>query len=1530
MDPITNEQLMQQMMAMIARQQEMLEKMQANQNGLNLKLEGVKMPVYSGRVEESAQLYYEQMDQYFAGKGIAWKSPELAPRILATLGGSLRGAAAQWFAINRRSIQEVDEFFVELHREFVPADLQQRLRDKLNNLQQRNCRDLSDYITRHRQLMVQIRDMSEIDRVIYFQRGLQQRTREEVQYRRCDTLSEAINVALDYDRAHHWNQRRNEGQRTRYSRNPFQQQNEPEPMEIDNIQNISKEECKRKKLCFKCKKPGHSWKQCRAQSRGEQKNNNRRPVNNVEEAEVSDDDVILFDRVTTCVLEKVPEKEDTELIRKQAEINGMDVNVLVDSGSSVNLIRPRIATKVLGTRHVQLETFDGNSHKEEVQKVQADVLMDGYLFKDQVFTEWKNMGDKHDVILGKPWHYEFEPSVNWRTNEITFSHCKEKIETNTVMDTDTDGPTFVENMKNGKFEEVYKVKICTVDNKPIPSFIQPVLKEFADVFPDKLPDKLPPERAVNFEMHMKENAEPKSKGMYRLSKTEQDALGDFIQENLRKGWIEVSNSPWVSNIFGVPKKDPVTNTFPKRSDWLRSGNSKIPIRWVIDYRHVNSQTCVPQIPLPLIEELFDKMEGCLIYSVIDLAQGYHQMLVINGSRQYTAFRTDKETYQWCVAPMGLAGMPGIWSRLMRSLFDKFDFVVVYLDDICIFSKSESAHIEHLRQVCGVLREQRLYAHRDKCSFGLTSVDFLGHTISVEGLSVDKKKTLAIERLSPPKSKKDLLSFLGLAGYYRRFICDFATHALPLSKLTKKDIEWNWGIEQDKAFLNLKLALQQAPVLKLPDFNKKFLVTTDASGYCVGAVLSQHLGTDDHPIAFYSKKLGLHEINWPAHEKELLAIKLALEKWRHYLHGRPFDVYTDNSACRWMLHHPKVSPKLARFLTFFSQFDFVLHHVRGVQNVVADALSRPVESNKESDSLSMVHECDNVCFQIGEASARHFRKALGLRGLHETVAHTILDDVDLQGEGHFIGVRQFHWKFEQVHNVEYTLVSTHLNAKTKEEFQSGYSKDPVFSSVWNGSEDSKFVKLKGLLYLQTEHNVKRLCVPNDEKLRTAVISEQHDGPVAAHPGIQRSQFKVAQWYYWPTLEKDVREYVSSCETCMRWKSSSLKKIGKLMPIPIPNECWEVVSMDFVVGLPASNGFDAILTVVDKLSKRAKYIPTHTTADAEDVARSFFDGVVRHHGLPQVIISDRDPKFTSTFWKSLMNQMGVKLSMTTAHRAQSDGQTERQNLVLEDALRCMVSYHGNDWANHLSTIEYAHATLVSSSTKLSPFTIDTGRQPRSITQSEFSSSTEDIPLVEYAQRFVNERKKLVELARKNLLAAQERQKQYYDKKRREVKFVEGDLVLLSTKNLSLRIAADGAKDKKNKLAAKRIGPFRISKMLSENVARLELPEKLSRLHPTFNVELLTHYVENPTKFKTRPTSKSAPIIVDEEAGEKYVVEKLLEFRQVRRKREWLVKWQSYPEHESTWEPEKEIKHVSHWLRLVEEYENRQREVKSGGVS
>ncbi|KAF1316466.1 putative retroelement, partial [Globisporangium splendens] len=640
------------------------------------------------------------------------------------------------------------------------------------------------------------------------------------------------------------------------------------------------------------------------------------------------------------------------------------------------------------------------------------------------------------------------------------------------------------------------------------------------------------------------------------------------------------------------------------------------------------------------------------------------MRVHPNSAKYTAFRTQDETCQWCVAPMGLAGMPGVWSRLMCVLFGKFPFVVVCLDDICVFSATLEEHLRYMEMVFKVLREEKLYAHRAKCKFAVQEASFLGHTVSKDGLAVGKLKTTAIENWPTPTTVKELQSFLGLAGYYRRFIYQFAHIVLPLSQLIKKDSVWTWGGDQDHSYAQLKHALQTAPVLKLADFSKPFVLTTDASGECVGGVLSQFHDGHDHPIAFCSKKLD--------------------------------------------------SAKLARYLTLFAQFTFTTHHVNGKLNVVADALSRRSGDDDSNLAQMKFHRCDQACVS---------------RGSRFRTCSSNSSDPALPGEEAMF----------QVHAVVgFAESRVDLAPKVKKEFQQGYLADPEFKAVWSDEDNkSNFTKTDELLFVKSSNKLKRLFVPDNDRLRTRIISEYHDSPIAAHPGSHRTFLRTAQWYYWKTMQQDVKEYVKSCEMYTRWKHDSQRKNGRLMPIPIPEQCWQVVSMDFITGLPVSEGCDAILTVVDKLSKRAKYAPTHAKDGAPDVAKVFFDTIVRHHGLPEVVISDRDSKFTSKFWTSLMKLMGIKLSMTTSHRPQADSQTERQNLVVEDALRCVVSYQGTDWVQHLGMIEYAHATLISASTGFSPFEIDTVRKERNVWEQTINPKTEERGIVEYAKIFVEER-------------------------------------------------------------------------------------------------------------------------------------------------------------------------------------------------
>lgn len=1578
--------LVKQMAELAERQQQLMEQLARRET----RVEGISLPHFSGEIGESVDLYFDQVMRYLEAKNIKWEDPANGPRIVAMMSANFRGNAAAWYMLNRDNVHDIQDLMHMLTNEFVPRDNQRRLRDQLYQLRQNRCKSLEDYIGRFRMLLTQVKDMSDLDKITYFTRGLIPQLGREVEYRQCGTMSECFAVALEYDRAHFGgtfnHQHRSPArfsQPPRYHQRPnqfamnsrpFQQRHMgPEPMEIDNAQvrYNPQPSYPPRKVCAYCKKAGHHINDCYKKKNNDARNQRsgspssqpwrRSSINYFEPEEVAvTDDThdaeannleVVVDPTPSAPDESVVEVNNTthnhvdhgehELVRVPAKCNGNDVVVMFDSGATDNIVKPGTLDHLSTLTSVKVKRFDGTTTaKQETKRGEVALEIGGRSFTVNVI-EW-TMSEAQDMILGKPFYHRFNPQINYRTHQISFDGDNAKISPvgieptpapprntlqttepnqgtgwqrnvkgaqlqNSVATTPKDSTDFASappievstsefgrNLKQQKYDEVYRVKVCSADTQSarLPTQIETLISKYQEVFPEALPNGLPPHRRVEFELTMKPDAKPSNRPPFRLSKTEQDALDEFVEEKLKKGWIEVSDSPWVSNVFGIPKKDPQTGKQPSRSEWIRSGNATLPIRWVIDYRYVNSQTVVPRIPLPRMEELFDKMQGSTVFSVLDLAQGYHQMRISPESRKYTAFRTHTETYQWCVAPMGLAGMPGVWSRLMRVLFGKYPFIVVYLDDICVFSRTMEDHLQHLDTLFQVLRQEKLYAQVTKCHFGATSVNFLGHTISAQGIMVDTKKTEAIAKWPVPTNTKELQSFLGLAGYYRRFICNFAVLALPLSALVKKDAKWEWNKTQDDAFRALKDALQSAPVLKLPDFEREFIVTTDSSGHCVGGVLSQKYGTNDHPIAFYSKKLGNHELNWPTHEKELFAIKMGLEKWRHYLYGRPFVLFTDNSACSWLLHHPKVSAKLARYLTFFAQFNFQIHHVSGSLNTVADALSR-----QPADVGSIqFHRCSDKCRTHAAAFRASFRDT--------PMAQQIL--------GGELG--------PQIHSattVSHSFIK--LGHSGRMSFVKSYESD---GDIQEGLNSHKFEKIDGLVYLRTQNKVLRLCVPSDYKLRTNIISSLHDSDIAAHPGVRRTFLRVAQWYYWRNMEKDIHDYVTSCETCARWKHSNAKKNGKLVPIPIPTECWEVVSMDFITGLPESKGFDSILTVVDKLSKRPKYIAVKTTDDAEQIARAFFDNVVRHHGIPAVIISDRDPKFTSNFWRSLAKVMGIKLNMTTAHRAQADGQTERQNLILEDALRCMTSYHGQDWADKLQTIEYAHSTLTSASTGLSPFTIDTGRKERlPIGLPPVRTANQGktpIDIAEFAKTFHEERQKLLDQARVQLRHAQETQKRYYDQKRSQVEFKAGELVMIDTRRLPLRHAAQDMEVKRAKLAARKIGPFKIERMIGENVAKLRLPASMQKMNPTFNVDILFHSVKDHDRFRNRPIPKTSRVVLDEETGEeRYLVEKLLRCRLRNRKRQWLVKWHGYPDHEATWENEDNLNHVSHWKSLVEEF-------------
>ncbi|KAJ9567489.1 hypothetical protein OSB04_003455 [Centaurea solstitialis] len=448
----------------------------------------------------------------------------------------------------------------------------------------------------------------------------------------------------------------------------------------------------------------------------------------------------------------------------------------------------------------------------------------------------------------------------------------------------------------------------------------PIVSEFPDVFPEDLPG-LPPDRQIEFGIDLVPGAAPIARAPYRLAPPELQELSEQLQELSGKGFIRPSSSPWGAPILFVKKKD---------------GSH----RMCIDYRGLNKVTIKNRYPLPRIDNLFDQLQGASWFSKIDLRSGYHQLKVKEADVHKTAFRTRYSHFEFLVMPFGITNAPAafmdLMNRVCRPMLDRS--VIVFIDDILIYSKTREEHVVHLREVLEVLRRERLYAKFSKCAFWLEEVQFLGHIINREGIKVDPAKIEAVMNWEVPKAPTEIRSFLGLAGYYRRFIQDFSKIAVPLTRLTKKSEPYVWGSEQQMAFDTLRQKLCEAPVLTLPEGVEDMTVYCDASRLGLGCVLMQR----GRVIAYASRQLKPHEANYPTHDLELAAVVFALKLWRHYLYGVKCTIFTDHRSLRYFLEQPNLNMRQRRWLDVVKDYDCEILYHPGKANVVADALSRKTE------------------------------------------------------------------------------------------------------------------------------------------------------------------------------------------------------------------------------------------------------------------------------------------------------------------------------------------------------------------------------------------------------------------------------------------------------------------------------------------------------------------------------------------------------------------------------------------------------------
>ncbi|KAJ9563234.1 hypothetical protein OSB04_008394 [Centaurea solstitialis] len=821
----------------------------------------------------------------------------------------------------------------------------------------------------------------------------------------------------------------------------------------------------------------------------------------------------------------------------------------------------------------------------------------------------------------------------------------------------------------------------------------PVVQGYADVFPDELPG-VPPEQQVEFRIDLVPGATPVAKAPYRLAPSEMKELFDQLQELLGKEFIRPSSSPWGASILFVKKKD---------------GSQ----RMCIDYRELNKRTVKNRYPLPRIDDLFDQLQGASWFSKIDLRSGYHQMRVREADIEKTAFRTRYGHYEFVVMPFGLTNAPAAFMDLMNRVCSRMldRSVIVFIDDILVYSKTKEEHEIHLREVLETLRKEKLYAKARS---------------EPRWHNVDPAKLSAVMQWGIPKTPSEIRSFLGLAGYYRRFIQDFSKIALPLTKLTKKSAAFSWGNKQQEAFDELRKRLCEAPVLTLPKGVEDMVVYCDASHQGLGAILMQR----GKVIAYASRQLKPHECNYPTHDLELGAVVFALNMWRHYLQRRWLDVVKDYD-CE-ILYHP------------------------GKANVVADALSRN---------------------PIGKP----------IRGLclRMTIMTPLLELI---------------WKAQEEAILD-------VNAK----------RERIFGEIPKLDRDNR-----GLL---TRYG--RIWVPQLGGNRQILFEEAHRSRFSIHPGVTKMYRGLREDYWWPCMKLDVARYVEECLTCRKVKAEHQRPHGKLQPLEIPVWKWEQITY-LITKLPKTpRGFDATWVIVDRLTKSAHFLPIQESSSADKLADIFVREIMRLHGVPVSIVSDRDTRFTSRFWERFQKEMGTKLHFSTAFHPQRDGQSERTIQTLEDMLRACVLDFGGSWDRYLPLAEFSYNNSFDASICMPPFEMLYGRKCRTpICWGEVGHR------VLGSTEIVLKTTELVQMIRERLATAQSRQKRYADRRRSDLEFQVGDYVLLKVSPWKGVIRFR----KRGKLGPRFIGPYKI-------IARCVRDESTVVPLEDIHIDEKLNYVENP---------------------------------------------------------------------------------------
>ena len=751
---------------------------------------------------------------------------------------------------------------------------------------------------------------------------------------------------------------------------------------------------------------------------------------------------------------------------------------------------------------------------------------------------------------------------------------------------------------------------------------------YLDIFSKSKGTTLPPRCSYDHKIELEGGTTPPFRPIYSLSEVKQFALCQFIDENLANHFICPSQSPSGAPILFIKKKD-------------RS------LRLAVDYHGLNHITKKDQYPLLLIPDLLDCLRSACIFTKIDLRGAYNLVCIAEGDEWKTAFRTHYSSYEFQVMHYRLTNAPASFQQFMNDCFkDLLDVcIVVYLDDILIYSENLDKHATHIREVLRRLRTNSLFAKLEKCEFDVDTTSFLGFIISPEGLKMDDAKVQIIRDWLTPWKVKDVQSFLGFANFYRRFITNYSDMSVPLTRLMCKSTRWDWTPECQDTFSLLKDAFTRAPVLHHFDPTLPLVVETDASNYAIAGILS--LQTDDgdiHPVAFYSRTLHSAELNYDMHDKELLAIFEAFKIWRHYLESlvHTIDVVTDHKNLEYFATTKSLSHRQVCWSEYLAAFNMVVRFRPGKLSEKPDSLTRRFDLYLKGEDRD---------FTL--ANPQNLRPVFSQEQLSISLHATHLREVA-----------------RDTVSLMDTSIPILNAAALMEDILAGLHSDPLskreIDRLSQGLPSPRFSLSPTSLLLMD----RRVFVPDYRPTRgslcTRILQSKHDHLMASHFGFNKTLTLLHREYVWPTIRSDCKRFVKQCVLCARNKLNRHRPYRLLQPLPIPERPWHSISMDFIEQLPVSDGFTAILVVIDRLMKESVFIPTHNTATTSNVADAFVTHVFSKHGIPLHVSSNCGSEFTSHFFRSLGSLLHMRLHFTSGHHPSANGQVERVNSTLEQYL------------------------------------------------------------------------------------------------------------------------------------------------------------------------------------------------------------------------------------------------------------------------